>query len=312
MGNNATDGVICIIIACSLWATTGTAANLAPSISPLAIGAFAMGVAGLLLLITASKTVIKERAKLSKVPVLLVLGGISIAIYPLAFYSSMKFAGVAIGTVVSLASAPFFSIVFERLINKKSISLRWTISFIFGVVGVTLIAMGKQVHGQPTLVNNSEYLGLSTMHFGVILGLIAGLSYAVYAWAAKQMIDQGISSNASMASMFGFASVLLLPSLLITGDNLFATPTNTAVSIYMAVVPMFIGYLLFGYGLRHIEASKATLITLLEPVLATLLAVIVVGEKFNSWGWLGMVLILVCLVLQIVKVPMKLGGRLTV
>ncbi|WP_239024074.1 DMT family transporter [Paraglaciecola marina] len=308
MGNNATGGVICIIIACSLWATTGTAANLAPSISPLAIGSFAMGVAGLLLLITASKTVIKERAKLSKVPVLLVLGGISIAIYPLAFYSSMKLAGVAIGTVVSLASAPFFSIVFERLINKKSISLRWTISFIFGVVGVTLIAMGKQVHGQPTLVNNSEYLGLSTMHFGVILGLIAGLSYAVYAWAAKQMIVQGISSNASMASMFGFASMLLLPSLLITGNNLFATPTNTAVSIYMAVVPMFIGYLLFGYGLRHIEASKATLITLLEPVLATLLAVIVVGEKFNSWGWLGMVLILVCLMLQMLKVPPKVNN----
>ncbi|MEO9944868.1 EamA family transporter [Paraglaciecola sp.] len=309
MRNNATGAVICIIIACSLWATTGTAANFAPSINPLAIGAFAMGAAGLLLLITAFKTVLKERVKLIKVPVLLVLGGISIAIYPLAFYSSMKLAGVAIGTMVSLASAPFFSIVFERLINKKIISLRWMVSFAFGVLGVALIAMGKQSHGQQTLINNTEYLRLSATHFGVILGLIAGLAYAVYAWAGKQMIDQGISSNASMASMFGFASVLLLPSLFITGDNLFATPTNTVVSIYMAVVPMFIGYLLFGYGLRHIEASKATLLTLLEPVLATLLAVIVVGEKFNSWGWLGMVLILVCLALQIVRVPIKLGGR---
>ncbi|MEP2653365.1 MAG: EamA family transporter [Paraglaciecola sp.] len=309
MRSNATFAVICIVTACALWATTGTAANFAPAINPLAIGAFSMGVAGLLLLATASRTIIKERIQLTQVPAFLVLGGLSIAIYPLAFYSSMKLAGVAIGTVVSLGSAPFFSVLFERLVNKITISKRWVVSFVFGVIGVTLIATGKQSHGQPTLINNTEYLGLSATHFGLILGLVAGLTYAAYAWAAKQIIDQGISSNASMASMFGLASVLLLPSLLITGDNLFATPTNTAVSIYMAVVPMFIGYLLFGYGLRHIEASKATLITLLEPVLATLLAVIVVGEKFNSWGWLGMVLILVCLVLQIVRIPIKLGSR---
>src|SRR5690554_7817651 len=81
-----------------------------------------------------------------------------------------------------------------------------------------------------------------------------------------------------MASMFGVAAIVLLPSLLLTGQNLFATPINAGVALYMALIPMFVGYLCFGYGLRYIAASTATLITLLEPVVAVLLAVLVVGE----------------------------------
>ena len=107
--NNANRAATCIVVACILWATTGTAASFAPSINPLAIGAFSMGIGGLLLLTYAHKVVFKERHKLAKQSALLIAGGISVAIYPLAFYTSMKFSGVAIGTVVSLASAPFFS-----------------------------------------------------------------------------------------------------------------------------------------------------------------------------------------------------------
>jgi DME family drug/metabolite transporter len=69
----------------------------------------------------------------------------------------------------------------------------------------------------------------------------------------------------------------------------------------MAVVPMCLGYVLFGYGLKFIEASQATLITLLEPALATLMAVWVVEEHINLVGWFGMGLILICLLLQMPK-----------
>jgi DME family drug/metabolite transporter len=77
----------------------------------------------------------------------------------------------------------------------------------------------------------------------------------------------------------------------------------------MAVVPMFLGYLLFGYGLKQLEASTATLLTLLEPIVATLLAVVILGEIFVFWGWLGMGLILVCLLLQTLKVPFLKVGK---
>jgi DME family drug/metabolite transporter len=73
----------------------------------------------------------------------------------------------------------------------------------------------------------------------------------------------------------------------------------------MAVIPMFIGYLCFGHGLKQIDASKATLITLLEPVVATLFAIGIVGEKFDPIGWYGMALIIGCLLLQAISLPKR-------
>ena len=46
-------GTFAIILASLLWGTTGTAASLAPGISPLAIGALSVGAAGVLLMFTA-------------------------------------------------------------------------------------------------------------------------------------------------------------------------------------------------------------------------------------------------------------------
>jgi len=45
--------------------------------------------------------------------------------------------------------------------------------------------------------------------------------------------------------------------------------------------------------LRSVRSSTATTITLLEPVVATVLAVIVVGERLSLLGWAGFALVLV-------------------
>jgi len=64
-------------------------------------------------------------------------------------------------------------------------------------------------------------------------------------------------------------------------------------------VPMFLGYLCFGYGLKTISASSATLITLLEPAVAVILAVGLLGEQFHLIGWLGVAAILLSMLIQL-------------
>ena len=71
---------------------------------------------------------------------------------------------------------------------------------------------------------------------------------------------------------------------------------NAAVGAYMALVPMFLGYLLFGYGLTKIPSSTATTVTLTEPAVATLLAVLIVGERLDAVGWAGIATIGVVLI----------------
>ena len=294
--------ILCVIAASVLWGTTGTASAFIPDVSPLAVGAFSMGVGGVLLVLNAKNNLLSDRQKLLSKPSLLFIGSLCVAIYPLAFYSSMRLAGVAIGTVISIASAPFFTVIMERLISNKRVTSRWMVSFIFGVVGVIFLTLGKTQYLDISAQANNRILG-------VLLGLVAGLTYATYSWSARQMIENGVNSKSAMASMFGLSAILLLPSLLLTGGNLFLDAKHISVALYLAIAPMFFGYLLFGQALRVIEASKATLITLLEPIVATILAIIIIGETFSPIGWLGMSLMIICLLLQVIKTPKLTGYR---
>ena len=77
-----------------------------------------------------------------------------------------------------------------------------------------------------------------------------------------------------------------------TGAPLLQSPATVGIAAYLAIGPMFIAYLLFGIGLRGIRSSTVTTITLLEPVVATVLAVTVVGERLAPIGWVGLALVL--------------------
>lgn len=283
-------GFIAVLVASILWGTTGTAASYAPNLSPLAIGAIAMGGGGLLQALLAHRNILGHLPQIrSYLPILLV-GVISVAIYPLAFYSSMRMAGITIGTVISIGSAPLFTALLEKFFDKKSLSKQWFISFIFGVIGVFLLSIGEShSHGSTQNISTDQKT------IGIILGLIAALTYSLYSWAAKKMIDHGVDSKASMGLIFGFGALILLPTLFFTGSNLFDEPINLYVVGYMMLIPMFLGYLLFGYALKTISASTATTLTLFEPLVAALFAVLLVGERLALIGWIGMILIFLCL-----------------
>lgn len=94
-----------------------------------------------------------------------------------------------------------------------------------------------------------------------------------------------------MGAVFGGGGLLLIPVLVLTGASLLDSGQNIAVTAYMALVPMFFGYLLFGYGLTKVSASTATTVTLTEPAIATVLAVLIVGERLTALGWAGLVVI---------------------
>jgi len=83
-----------------------------------------------------------------------------------------------------------------------------------------------------------------------------------------------------------------MPVLAVTGAPLLDSWTNFSVGAYMALVPMFAGYILFGWGLARVRASTATSISLLETVVAAVLAVLVVGERLPALGWLGAAVVL--------------------
>ncbi|WP_241645178.1 DMT family transporter [Rosenbergiella metrosideri] len=284
-------GKSCVVIAALLWGTTGTAARLAPALSPITIACVAMGLGGILQAVLALPAILSSLPQLQQQRRLLIIGACAVAIYPLAFYCSMDFAGVAVGTVISIGSAPLFSALIENRLEKSALTKQWLGGAFVGVIGISLLA---QMH---TVFSAGGDPAQASLSVGVALGLLAGLTYALYSWTARRMMVNGIISRAAMGSTFGVGGLLLLPLLIATGGSLLASWQNAVVGGYMALFPMGIGYLCYGAGLARIKASIATAITLLEPVVAALLAVFILNETLSPMGWTGIGLIIASLVI---------------
>ncbi|PNM23475.1 EamA family transporter [Yersinia enterocolitica] len=289
-------GRVGVLIAAILWGTTGTAATFAPAVSAVAIGAVAMGLGGLLQAMIAAGSIISYVDKLLQQWRLLLIGVIAVAIYPLAFYASMHLAGVTVGTVISIGSAPLLSALIEYVLEGERLTTRWMLGAALGIAGMVLLCMAES-GGHGTLVQSLN------VTIGVILGLLAGFTYALYSWAARRLMQRGLPSRTAMGAIFGLGGILLMPVLLMTGAPLLESWSNAAVGAYMALVPMFLGYICYGYGLARITASMATTITLIEPVIAAILAVIIVGERLPITGWVGIGLVVACLIF--ITVPIK-------
>lgn len=281
-------GILAVILASLLWGTTGTAATFAPALSPLFIGSFAMGMGGILQCGLATVKIVHDRALLAVHCRFLILGALAVAIYPLAFYSSMRLSGVTIGTVVSIGSAPILSAIIEYFSRDFQLNKQWAMGALLGIIGMVMLAFSD---------NASTTIQYTHVNLGILLGLVAGLTYALYSWSARQLMLKGVNTKAAMGATFGCGGLLLIPVMLITGSAFVNSWNNMAVGFYMALIPMFLGYRCYGFGLSKISASMATTITLLEPVIAAILAMLIVGECLSLIGWIGMLLIFICLIM---------------
>ncbi|WP_241979211.1 DMT family transporter [Cryobacterium sinapicolor] len=284
-------GMVPILLAALLWGTTGTAAHFLPgNVSPLATGAATMAVGGALLFTVSARS---ARATLRDRSVRrwLLAGVAGIVVYPLAFYSAMNLAGVAVGTVVSLGSAPVFAAGIEFLAERRAITRLWALCTLVALVGTGLMVAGQQ---------SDPAAGPAPL--GVLLGLSAGLSYALYTHASHRVIAAGHAPRATMGALFGLGALCLVPVLGATGAPLLQSGGSLGITAYLALGPMFVAYLLFGRGLRTVRGSTATSITLVEPLVATLLAVLIVGERLPPSGWAGLGLVLVA-VTALVSIP---------
>lgn len=282
MSRQRAGGILTLLVTSVLWGTTGTAAAQAPDVSPLAIGAASLGIGGLLQAVVGFGALRRAAGQLRRQLPMVLLGAVGVLIYPLAFYSSMHLGGVALGTVVSLGSAPLFSGLLERIVDSVRLSRRWYLAATLGITGSVLLGFSRSA--QPS--TDPGQIATSCL-----LGLLAGASYALYSWATGRLLAQGVDRGAAVGAVFGLGGVLLMPVLILTGAPLLASTSNLAVAAYLALVPMFVGYLLFGLALARVSASTATTVTLSEPAVAAALAVWVLGERLGWAGWVGMALI---------------------
>jgi DME family drug/metabolite transporter len=132
---------------------------------------------------------------------------------------------------------------------------------------------------------------------GIALALCSGAGYAGYAVAGKRMLDGGGAPEAVMAAVFASAAVMLLPVLAVAPTQGLFTTEGVALALYLGAVPTALAYVLFARGLERIGAGETATLTLAEPLTATALGLLVLGERPGAAAAAGAALVLAGLVL---------------
>ncbi len=277
---------LAVVAAGFFWGTTGTVAYLIGGAVPaLAVGAVTMGVGGLILALIAGRSALATLHGHSRTWVL--LGGLGVVVYPLGFYTGMDLAGVAIGNILALGTGPLVGAALEWLIDKRPPGVGWFLATGVGIAGVVVVSLAD--HGETTA--NPESFSL-----GVTFALIAGVGYGVYSYAMGKVIDAGHRPLAAAGSVFGAGSLPLLAVALLFSPTLAGAGDAWWGLGYLVAGPMVLSYLLYSRALSVLSSSSVMTIALTEPAVATMMAIVVVGERFDLPGLIGIALIGVAVV----------------
>jgi len=189
----------------------------------------------------------------------------------------------SVGSILN-ATTPLFTVIIANYWpNGEKATLNRIFGVIIGFCGVILL-MGLSVHD----IDNS-IIGQAAI-------LLAAISYAISALIGKEI--KKIHPAISATYMLSISSVILLPIILFSGNELLPQASKQSMIAIMglAIFSTSIAYLIF-YKLIENIGSNVMLVTLLMPVSAILLSIIILNETINTTQIIGLILILTGLIL---------------
>lgn len=226
---------------------------------------------------------VKRRAALRiplwQIPLFL---GIGVSLFGTAacYFISMQATSVATA-VVLMYTAPVYVLIFsilflkERLTPIKAVAIASTLlggCFVSGVIG-----------------------GLRLDLFGILMGLLSGISYGAYNILTKIALQKNASPCSTTLYGFFFMSLIALSAS--RPLEIFTyTATQPAilipVLIGLGIVTYIIPYVLYTLGLRGLPAGTASALGIIEPMTATIYAALFLKQELSVLAVVGIVLIL--------------------
>ena len=270
-------GIIAILGAALCFGTTGTTQQLGvPDISPVAV-ASARLLCGSLFLFIFAYFQRKTRGEIRMPLRDLIICGSGIGMYQLTFFSAVHSTGIAIATVTALGAAPTLSAVVAYLVIKEKPQKSWYLGTSVTILGIVLVGTANGVQ--------------SFNPKGIGLAVLAGFGFAVFNVVCRKSLARGAQDMWLTATTFGVAAVVSFPFLFTQSPVWILTTKGVLTVFWLGLVTTSIGYVLFMYGLKRIDSSKAATVVLAEPATATVLAAVVVGEHLVLRSYLGIAIV---------------------
>ncbi|WP_409062584.1 DMT family transporter [Streptomyces sp. SYP-A7185] len=285
-------GLFYLIVAGTAWGTAGAAAALvfeASDMGPVSLS-FWRCAGGFVLLFAVRALRARRRsgamAGAASAPLRqrlprIVATGVALAVFQTAYFAAVESTGLAVGTVVTMGAGPVLIALGARFGMGERLGRGGVVAVAGALAGLAVLVLGGG--------------GASVRPAGVGWGLLSAAAYATMTlltrWWGR---DGGTDSSDTTVWSFAVVSVCLLPLAAVEGLVPHAAqPGLTGLYLlYIVVIPTAVAYALYFAGAAVIRSATVSVITLLEPLSAAVIAVVLLGEELTVPTVLGTLLML--------------------
>lgn len=269
-----------IVIAAAAWGTGGAAAALLyqdSGLGPIAVSWWRMTIGVVILgaaLAVRRRRFVLPRQGWGRLAAI----GVGLAVYQSAYYGAIAYIGLAVGTVITLGAGPVLIAFGARVTMGERLGRAGTAAVALALAGLVLLTGGSGGAGtRPAL--------------GIGLALLSAAGYAMVTLLTRA---GGTGAQPYDTALAGFVvgGVCLLPFALMEGLGGTYSASTIGSLLYLGAVPSALAYGLFFAGLAHVRAATASVVALLEPVVAAVMAVALLGERLSATAVAGMVVLL--------------------
>ena len=215
-----------------------------------------------------------------------IMGLVTQAFFNLSYSGCINSVGVAMGSVL-LYTAPIFVSILSRLLFKEEINARKGISLVINLLGCFIMVTG------------GDLSVLKVSGIGILLGIGAGFFYAMVTILGKFTSDEVDPFTMVFYNfLFGWISLVLIsnpiPKIAAVSDLHF-----WLLAFGYGLIPTVGSYLFYMNGISHdVELSRVPIIASVEPIIATIIGLLVFGENITLVNALGLVIVLFSIVLM--------------
>lgn len=212
-------------------------------------------------------------------------GIVSMSFFNYCYFKTIMLTSLSVAAVL-LYTAPVFVVLLSAPLFGEKLSRRKLLAALAAFLGCAFVS---------GIVGGAGRLSVS----GILFGLGSGIGYALYSIFGRYALERGYGSVTISFYTFVFA---LVPSSLLadTGSALAALTGDLGQFAFLSLLILMVTlapYLLYTKGLRGLENGTASILASVEPVVATLLGLLLYSEKLGFWNILGIALVLLSILL---------------
>ena len=246
---------------------------------PLVIATYRLAIASIILIPMAAIKSRRSLPQLSRQDILLILlSSVFVALHFGLWITSLSYTSIASSVVLVTAHPAFVAVISYFLWGERLNKL--TIGGIgVAFIGVIFINYGGFTFGSQAILGN-------------LLALIAGFTMGAYLIVGRQLRAR-IDILSYLTILYTCSAVILLVATVLSGHSLFGySPTTYVMLILLALVPQLIGHTSINLAVRLVPVIFVSVAILGEPVGATLLGSLILGEIPTANEIVGGLLIL--------------------